>query len=364
MAEETQEYKDTLADLLGQPVENNETQEAQQEELMQEDYSEIFGEGIKTKEDLKKVAEELSSLKDLSEKFGQKEEYYLSKLKETQGTDLDETVFVLNELKKKTESDDVALLTRIANDNFEGLSDVDKVAMKMIYENPVLKGKESVVRDMIEEKFGITEFQDNEDWDDDERARAKADHDRKQEIAKAGLLVDAGQSVRFFKSLKEGIVKPEAVDFNAEFDKYTGDMSAKHEELSKSWTKVYDDYSSKTKSIPLEINGKDGNVKLMDFNIDESYYQTAKEEAIGIMASQGLDVNDENVGYMQDYINNRFKIDHFNDILNAAVGKARQMSQEEFDREYNNPSQLSNNQVAPQSEKSEYEKTIEELFKD
>lgn len=338
---ESQEKK--TEDNRQETKETNKEGEGQKQEKI--DWLSRFNERFKTsyesEDQVKELFDYKSQYDNIKQTLEQKEKA-LGQASDPSSYFANDDVMKLNKVVEDNNLD-VVTASRIINTDFSKMDAEDVLVMSKILDEPTWQGSEDLVREEIQEQYGLDR---NPDDIEDENEKSKVQ--RKIERGKKRLAADAEKAKKKFTEMQQ-VQLPGKKDLEAQYQE-------KKEGFKKPAEKLVGELD--------KVNYHED----MEFTIDDEWKSKflTPDKIAEEAAMYNLDLTkDEVYNNVKDYLKRKYIADNFDKILSDFKKKMRtDQKDEEFDK-YNNPRD-NNRQTKPDNEPApkSREKVNEKIARD
>jgi hypothetical protein len=284
------------------------------------DYSTLLGDWA-SPEKAATIPEKLTRLEQLEAEY--------NKLKSSPLPSFaNEEVAKFNSFVSKTGISDFGVFNKIKDFDPNTASAVEVLALQEVMENPELLkyGYDKVVQ-FVEKKY-------EDDLSDDELGSIAMD--MKSSKAKKQLL-------EMKSSLEESLYQASAPN------------TAK---VVEQWKPVADAVVKNLNSISIGNSKGNG----FEFKVDDRHKQGLLDEALGILSSSNLELNEESIKSVQTFMESKIKLQYFDEIISSYESNVESKLRSEFQAKYENASDLTNRDV-PDSRETNKESDADRIFR-
>lgn len=249
----------------------------------------------------------------------------------------DEETYSLIELRKKFPDQDIGLISKIRDEGFHAMSDLDKLVLadKLKVKSNV---PDNIRRKGILDRLGI-ESDDVSEWTD-------ADH---YKIASA-----LSDSIPILDGYRKFKPDPKVFDLALEKENFEKAKAEKRLQLSQKAKPFAESLLNNYKGPKAYIKDQKGEInEIFSYDVDP----TVKSQFIGTlteaMADNGMEPNEENLKQAMAYVDNHFKILNFDKIVTAAIKHGQSISLEKMHNEIHTDKPVNTKEAPEITEKQE-----------
>lgn len=287
-------------------------------------------EALEARNRLNEIELELQQAKEKASKYDQVLEYY--KPENLYG---DEETYAFIELKKKFPDKDLSIVSKIRSSEFDSMSDLDKLVLadKLRVKSKV---SDAVRKEGILQRLGVEE--DMSDWTD-------TDH---YKISSA--LTDAIPVLNDIRNFKPD---PKTFDLASEKEVYEKQRAEKRQQLTEKLKPFADVLVKNYKGPKAYSKEKDGQFnQIFDYVVDDNTKGDIRDQVIQVMSDANMEPTEDNLKQAMQYIDNHFKVLHFDKIVAAAIKKGQSSATEKAHNEIHNDTPV-NTKEAPEVKETE-----------
>lgn len=236
--------------------------------------SEMFGEQFQSIDDVKKVLDDYEiTRRDLESK-----DVVISELKEKLSKSYNpfanDVIGKFNAFVKETGIDNYDLFKQLSNSEIEKLSDVDKIVLSRLVDNPDLYSRRAALKKAIENQYRVAEINDPDSEED-------------KDILEMNLIEAASSATR-----KLGDMSNKIKSINPVAEPEPSEESEKIENLKKTLSPLVPEMEKRVRLIPIVMEGdKD---PIYNFELDQSQRKEFSESFVNYLISNRMELNDNN----------------------------------------------------------------------
>jgi len=296
--------------------------------------NEMFGDRFKTVEEVKN-ANILAALQERDTLRGRVTELETQVKAKPKTQFVNEDIAKMNEFIRETGIKDVGLFYKLNATDIANMSDIDALVMQHIIENPSLATKEPQVRRYIETKYNV----------DSKKVEAGDLTEEELETNLIGVSSDAAKAKAKILELKGKIKMPEppADDVpEGGKKKWTPEIEAKQKTQWESGSsKVVEAFSSI--AVPIEGSEKPA----INFEIPGESKKEIAKAIYDYAINNQMEVTEDNVRAIAVMAYSDLIMKNWAKINRELINYARGLSQEQYLKEYHNPSGKKNSDTPP-----------------
>jgi hypothetical protein len=266
------------------------------------------------------VAQRLSEYQELKQKTELLNEQLANAQKTSSGYE-DETLYKLAHIKKNS-PEDFEIATKVLFGNPDPLSLIKMERMKKYPEMKNLTEDDWEIA--LSDEFGVDPFEGDPDDDDYEKNKAKWEKSKRSADVK--LKLATAQAKEYLSGIVNNIEVPKPKT-KEELD---ADNNTRINTFKSDWTPVITGVKTELNKIKLSVPGDNGQVEFLDFEIPVEQKTKYLQEIVGILFNNGSKVDANSTSLVTNYVIDRYKKEHFDNILQSALAKARAMSDDEW----------------------------------
>jgi hypothetical protein len=343
---ETQAQEQTSSE--SSSTENSSTEKGDSSEQPKYDiegFNKYFGSSFEDESSLKQILSSSQELEDYKSRFSSLESELTEAKKAASNYNEfidyfkpenfygDEETWKFVETRKKFRDKDPDVVHRIQSNDFNSLSDIDKLILADKLKVPG-NISDDVRKQGVLKKLGIETEDLSELSTLDRYAIASAVADQK-------ALFD---EIRNFKP------EPMKFDIVAEKEKRDKQKQEKVQELQKRWQPLASSLMKNYKEAKAFTNDDKGNsVEIFKYSAGEDFQKNFFEPFMATIIKSGMEPTEKNVQAAADYLDQQFKIQNFDRIVNEAIKHGKTLSAEATHKEIHNDKPQNQNEAPPRS---------------
>lgn len=258
----------------------------------------------------------------------------------------DDETFAFVEMKKKFPDRDPGLVSVIRSKDFDSMSDLDKlvIANKLTVKTDI-SDKER--REGILTNLGV-ESENSSEWTGAEKFRLATAYSQ---------VSSAIDEIRNFKP------EPQTFDIVAEKERRAEEKQKTQESLRKKVEPIAKSLVNNYQEAKAYVKDKDGKpVEIFNYKVDASFREQFAQPLIDKVVEQGLDLTvPENAESVAQYIDEQYKLQNFNRIVNEAMKFAKTNTEDEAHNKIHSDKPQNTTEAPPPGKKDGY--TIAEWIK-
>jgi hypothetical protein len=309
-----------------------------QTEIKPEDALRVLNEQLETKfkdfDEIKGLTTTKDKLSEYEAKLQQKDEA-LNSIGDPYSSFADEAILKANEIKKQNKDLSTSVAFKLASTDVDNLSDDDVLVMQRIIENPHYEGQEGLMKEIVDEDYGLISDKDEDELTDADKRRIERQKTRKG--------MDAKKAREALKSMSD-VQAPQKKDVEQEYQEKVKNYIPQAE-------KLIDEQVDK-----LTI-GKDE----YEHEIDSSFKDFLKKDnnLARTLAKSGYDLsNPQEVQKVVDWVKNLYFAQNKDKVINDVVEQERARMRDQQHKEVHNPKETDKKEKPQASAKEQ--KNLEE----
>lgn len=298
----------------------------------QQALEQLFGEGkftdFKTaKQTLGDKNKELTQMRDANLQLTQKVQSAINPFKTEQ-------IYLLNELAKKANTDNIGVLSRIAQSDVASMSEMDAMKLQYMIDNPAYAERPDLVETIINQDFKM---------DEELEGTAKEVND-----------------LRFKSKAQEAKTKITALKNDVPAMPNTDNIQ---QELQADKSKAIEQW----KPIVSKVVEHSFKELVLDAGDEKTHKHVIKPELAQQYLNDGLNyaaqlpLEEKSVKNVVAFIHNKYIVENFKDIVSSLVTQARSLEREKWDAEQRNPGMV-HQEVKPPSKNGTEQTSIEQIL--
>jgi len=234
----------------------------------------------------------------------------------------DENEYKRQQLLKKHPELNANLAGSLFSEDVDKMDNLDAIVLRILLENPGIKGGDKAALDYTYDKFGIDPEVNKSEWDS---------------LVNTKIDIEGNQAKSFLKNIRDEIKLPETVDFEAQKKAAEEAAEAKIKKLGTDWEPFVNRMLDKFEKLSF-TKEKDGKQEsYFEYEVNKEYKEGVRKETLEAIVRSGLEVNDENlVSLVQDFQDQYF-LDNRNKIIQAYADQEIAKKDEEWRRKTDNP---------------------------
>jgi len=286
---------------------------------------EIFGDRFKTVDEAKQA--NISGVLDEVESLRQTKADLESKLESKPKTNFaNDEVALFNEFVRETGVRNYKVFEKLNGADMANMDPMEALVIKHILDHPELASREDLVRKRFEKKYNLDPNEVEEET---------------LELNKLEVEADGATAIRALQELKGKLKVPEPTPD----DKPKELSPEERSKLQTGWSNVGQEIGKALTKLKIPI--KDRKDALLDYEISESDQKDIRDFVANYAVENQMEPNETNMRMISHMVYNQLMINKLPEIVHSVFEKARNMTEEEVHKMYENPSPSRNNDAPP-----------------
>jgi len=311
--------------------------QSQEPQLSNEDIlkriNEHTGANFESLDDVKGLLSTKDKLKEYESTLEQKDEA-LKKAGDPYQTFADEKILKANEIVRKNEGVTPDVAFKLASSDLDNMNDDDVLVMEQIMNNPHYAGRESELKDIINEDYGLDEFGSEDDMEEADKKKLSRRQMKKEMAAKK-----ARESLKQMASVET----PGQRDLEAE-------TQQEKEQQQKEFEQKVNTFRPQANKMLEDVGtlkfGKNGH----EYQVDQAFMDTlGKDDNLAKFLANNYDANDPNAyNNALQKVKQMYWANNPDRIVDDLEEQIKARMQDQVHKEQHNPKE-NNRQEKPQA---------------
>ena len=310
--------------------------------------NEMFGEQFKTVEDFKKanIPAQLQERETLRQRNLELETQAKAKPKHHYASD---DIAKFDEFARQTGIKDATIFNKLNASDVANMDAMDALILERVIDDPSLAGKEPQVRRTLERRFNV----DSRKVESGELTQEELDDNLLEvnsEARKAKTKLQDLKGKIKMPEIQEELPPETKTKWTPEIEKVQKD----------GWTEATKAMVKEYEKIPIPIDGSDK--PIIDFVLPEETRKLLMDKYPALAVGNQMEANNANVKSAAIQIYSEAILSNFGKIIKAVSERVRSLTEEEYLREYSNPSEKNTDKPDLKSQPLTDEEKAEKAF--